>query len=110
MGTIVVDENSEPWGASSRLIYSMLVEISDVGDVPIYISRFISEFDNGYNAIFISDLSNEDSEDFLSRLVKYTENGGFNSFGNNENDRQVIRENLQKLIKMIERYLEERSR
>ena len=102
MSVISFDKDSEVWEASSSLIYSMLeYMIGEVGEKQ-YLVQFMKNYDNMYNSIGLEDVNMEQLCEFHRLVQSYVANREYESESDDQGVREAMRDNLSRLVEMID--------
>ena len=102
LSVISFEENGEVWGASSRLIYSMILFfLEDAGPKP-YLLNFRRMYDDGYNVLFLEKISLEQLIEFRRLVEKFARVAPYQQVFAGEMAHESIRANLVKLLEMTD--------
>jgi hypothetical protein len=100
MGVIQVSEDpNNIWGVSGRLIYELILfAINKLGE-KAYLMDFKAQFDLGYNAIHLYELTLSELKEFRQATDAFRQSGSYGSLGH---DPVRVESTLKELIDKID--------
>lgn len=108
MSVIDVDGSGKVWGASSSLIYSMILFcISEVGERK-YLMKFKESYDDGYRCIDLCENSIDEVMEFRGLVAEYLALEIYGEMVSKREHKLAVRKNLLELVAWIDRSVDER--
>ena len=108
MGVISFDKHGDVWGAASRIIYAMLIDMQRLSGPRPFLAKFIRAFDQGYNAIGLEDISVAEHEEFSRLLRRLVEKELWRRYANGKAQEFELEVIFQRLEQMTEASLANR--